>query len=306
MQSLPQLSSLNQTHLVAAFLSGRNGTTLRAYRRDLEDFRTFVGAPTIDEAAKALLSHSHGEANALALAYKTSLMEKGLQPATINRRLASLRSLVKLARTLGIVSWYLEVENMRYEPYRDTRGPGREGFRALLDEAKKGRKNKALRDQAILRLLYDLGLRRGEVVALNLEDFDLAAGTLAIMGKGRTQKVNLTLPEQTKSALLEWLPGRGIAPGPLFTNLDPAKKGCRLSATGIYFLVRKLGEKVGIKVRPHGLRHSAITEALEVTGGNIRAVARFSRHKNIQTLTVYDDNRLDIGGDVARLVASRV
>jgi len=306
MQSLPQLSPLAQPHLVASFLSGRNGTTLRAYRRDLENFRSFVGASTIDEAAKMLLSRSHGEANALALAYKTNLMEKGLQPATINRRLASLRSLVKLARTLGMVSWYLEIENVRSEPYRDTRGPGKEGFSALLDEAKKGRKNKTARDQAILRLLYDLGLRRGEVVALDLEDLDLAAGTLAILGKGRTQKVNLTLPEQTKSVLLEWLSIRGTTPGPLFINLDRAKKGWRLSATGLYFLVRKLGEKIGIKVRPHGLRHSAITEALEATDGNIRAVARFSRHKNIQTLTVYDDNRLDIGGDVARLIASRV
>ena len=136
MQSLPQLSSITQPHLVASFLSGRNGTTLRAYRRDLEDFRAFVGASTIDEAAKVLLSHSHGEANALTLAYKTSLMDRGLQPATINRRLASLRSLVKLARTLGMVSWYLEIENVRSEAYRDTRGPGKEGFRALLDEAK--------------------------------------------------------------------------------------------------------------------------------------------------------------------------
>ena len=73
--------------LVAAFLSGRNERTIQAYRQDLEGFRVFVKAETIDQAARLLLSGSHGEANSQALAYKSSLMEKGLQAATINRRL---------------------------------------------------------------------------------------------------------------------------------------------------------------------------------------------------------------------------
>ena len=71
-------------------------------------------------------------------------------------------------------------------------------------------------------------------------------------------------------------------------------------------VLKDLGKKAGIKTRPHGLRHSAITEALEATGGNIRAVARFSRHKNIQTLMIYDDNRQDLGGEIAKLIASGV
>ena len=56
-------------------------------------------------------------------------------------------------------------------------------------------------------------------------------------------------------------------------------------------------------MRPHGLRHASITAALDITGGDVRAVQRFSRHRNLTTLTVYDDNRLDLGGKVARLVA---
>jgi integrase/recombinase XerC len=47
-----------------------------------------------------------------------------LQAATINRRLAALRSLVKLTNTLGLVSWTLAVENVKAQAYRDTRGPG--------------------------------------------------------------------------------------------------------------------------------------------------------------------------------------
>ena len=56
-------------------------------------------------------------------------------------------------------------------------------------------------------------------------------------------------------------------------------------------------------VRPHGLRHAAITGALEATGGDVRAVQRFSRHASVETLLVYDDARQDLGGKVAATVA---
>lgn len=307
--NLPEIiprQSLTQVQLIAAFLSGRNQKTITAYRQDLEGFRAFLGASSIDDAAKTLLSRNHGEANGLALAYKTFLIERGLQAATVNRRLAALRSLVKLARTLGLVSWALEVENIKMTPYRDTRGPGRTAFKAMVSEVKNEKRNKAARGKAILRLLFDLGLRRGEVAALDLADLDLNASLVAVMGKGRSEKVNLTLPDPTRAAIIEWLSVRGITPGPLFLNFDHAGKGGRLTGTSIYRIVRSLGERLGMKVRPHGIRHSAITEALTATGGDIRATARFSRHKNVQTVLIYDDNRQDIGGEVSKLVAALV
>ena len=96
--------------LVVAFFSGRNPRTLRAYRQDLEDFQGFTQAPSLQAAAALLTSQGSGPANGVALAYRASLQERGLSPATINRRLAALRSLVKLARVLGLVVWELEVE----------------------------------------------------------------------------------------------------------------------------------------------------------------------------------------------------
>lgn len=290
--------------LVASFLAGRNERTLRAYRNDLEDFRSFLRAGDVDAAARTLLSRGHGEANALALAYRADLVARKLQAATVNRRLAAIRSLVKLARTLGMVPWSLEVENLKAQAYRDTRGPGRQGFRRLMEEAGNRTDGKALRDLAALRLLHDLALRRAEVVALDLEDVDLAAGTVAVLGKGRTQKQQLTLPEPTKAALSAWVSARGAEAGPLFLNFDRAGKGERLTGTGLYLVVRALGKKAGLTVRPHGLRHAGITEALDLTNGNIRAVQRYSRHRDMRILNLYDDNRTDLGGDVARLVAA--
>jgi len=298
-----QRAALAQDQLVAAFLSGRSPQTLRAYRQDLEAFRVFTGAGSAAEAARLLIAGGPAEANTLALGWRNDLLERGLGPATINRRLAALRSLVKLARLLGMASFTLEVENLRVTPYRDTRGPGPDGFRLLMEAAGEA-SAKALRDRAILRLLYDLALRRAEVVALNVSDVDFDLARLTILGKGRRQVEALTLPDPTRTALAAWLAARGPSPGPLFVNFDRAGKGRRLTGAGLYLIIQTLGRKVGLTVRPHGLRHAGITAALDLTNGNLRAVQRYSRHKDPRILAVYDDNRTDIAGEVARLVAS--
>jgi len=295
--------------LVHSFLSGRNEKTVKAYGRDLEDFREFVGAKDINAAAELLLSRGHGEANALVLKYKADMIERKLQPPTVNRRLAAIRSLVKLARVMGWVPWVLEVSNMPVTSYRDTRGPGREAFSRMLAIAGGQAKGKALRDVALLRLLHDLGLRRGEVAGLDFEDVDLEAGTVAVLGKGRTQKENMTLSPEAKEALREWLTYRNASAGPVFVNFDRAKKGGRLTGTGIYFIVRDIGKIAGIKTWPHGLRHLAITEACKAAQANgiyLEEVLQFSRHKDVKTLMIYRDRERNVQGQLAALVAAAV
>ena len=75
-----------------------------------------------------------------------------------------------------------------------------------------------------------------------------------------------------------------------------------LTGSGIYKRVLALAKRVGVKTPPHGLRHTAITRALDLTGGNVRMVKGFSRHANLETLQVYDDARRDFFGQVARMV----
>jgi len=291
---------------VETFLSGRTPRTLEAYGQDLQDFARHLGAKSSEEAVNRLLANGKGAANAAAHAYRGDLVARGLAPSTVNRRLAALRSLVKLARLFNLVDFTLDVESVKSKPYRDTKGPGRIGVRLLLNELERRQDAKAKRDRSLVRLLYDLGLRRGEAVALDLEDVDLKAGTVSILGKGRTEKETLTLPDPTKSALESWLSVRGDKEGPLFVNFDRAGKGTRLTGRSVARILEDLGESVGLKVRPHGLRHAAITEALDRTNGNVRAVQRFSRHRDARVLGLYDDNRQDLGGEVARLVAGSV
>src|SRR5215210_6450064 len=171
----PSPPALERLDLVGAFLSARKPTTVRAYAGDLLDFARFLEQPGPGEAVEVLLGLPHGQANAVALGYKADLMARGLAPATVGRRLAALRSLVKLARTLGRVAWTLEVEAPASEKYRDVAGPGREGWRAMLQALDAAPDTpKARRDRALLRLLHDRGLRRGEAVALDLADVSIA------------------------------------------------------------------------------------------------------------------------------------
>jgi len=299
------LTTEDMSALMDLFLSGRKERTVRAYSADLVDFMKFIQVGAIQEAVLQFLTASHGQANALAYSYRSHLIDRGLQSATVNRRLSSLRSLVKLARTFGLIAWSLDVENVKVWQYRDTRGPGREGYRELLAGADTEREPMRSRDIAILHLLYDLALRRESVSLLNMDDVDVEGGVIAVSVKGLGEQEIRTLPDETCMVIERWIDARGSNPGPLFVNFDRAKKGDgRLSGTSIYRIVRGLGDKAGLAARPHGLRHAAITEALDLTGGDIRAVARFSGHRKIETLMIYDDNRHDIAGDVARLVAS--
>jgi integrase/recombinase XerC len=108
-------------------------------------------------------------------------------------------------------------------------------------------------------------------------------------------------------ALRAWLRHRGDHPGALFCNLDRAHRGERLTGRGLHQLVGGLGARAGLgAVRPHALRHAGITAALDASNGDVRACARFSRHRDVRVLQRYDDAREDIGGSIARLVAAQV
>jgi integrase len=108
----------------------------------------------------------------------------------------------------------------------------------------------------------------------------------------------------TRGRLTEWLAIRGTEPSALFTTLiergrimadSPAPVSGRSSP--------RWARRPARRSAPHGLRHAAITTALDVTRGDVRAVQRLSRHAKVDTVLVYDDARRDLGGEVAKLIA---
>ena len=202
------------------------------------------------------------------------------------------------------MTWSLEIDGVKTKAFRDTAGPGLEGVTAVKRQAAKHRSPaKAARDVAIIRVLFDLALRRGEVAALDLRDLDLRASRLWIKGKGRREREAITLPPRTVAALKAWLRHRGREPGPLFINFHHANEGLgRLAPNGIYWVVRSLGAEVEVSARPHGFRHSSITTGLERVK-EPRKVQKHGRHASMDTTMIYDDALSDFAGEVAKVVS---
>jgi integrase/recombinase XerC len=285
----------------------RSPATRRAYRADLCDF--FGGEPG-QGAVQEFLALPPPQIALRLAAYKARMLERGLSEATINRRLAAIRSLLKLGHRLGLATTDGRglVDGEKVRAYRDTRGVDVQMLRRLI-ELPDTATVRGLRDSAILRLLAENALRRAELCAADVGDFSPAERRLWVLGKGKgTQKQPVTLSSKSIDAIAAYLLAAGHADdetAPLFRNVDhrPEYTGERLTHDGLYYLVDDYGRMLGLRLTPHKLRHSAITAALDATSGDVRRVQKLSRHALIQTLLLYDDNRVDLQGEVTELLS---
>lgn len=291
--------------LVRMFLARRSASTRRAYETDLHDFARWLEVGSSAAALAYLVSQGPGPANELAMNYKAALQGRGLSAGTVNRRLSTLRSLMKMGRTIGLCTFGLDVESERSESYRDTRGPDIAKIRGMIGQlqvrADKG-KRQGFRDLAIVRLLFNLALRRGEVVSLDVEHYDLPGQRLSIKGKGRAERqwLDLAPTPKVRAALDAWLAVRGNGGGAVFLQCDRLSQhrqgDGRLSAVSVWRMLRKF------EIKPHGLRHSAITLVAERNGGDVFKTMAFSRHKSPSVVTCYIDNLENNGGKMAALL----
>jgi integrase/recombinase XerC len=276
------------------------------YQKDIENFLTDIGT----ELGKFLSLDRHG-AYALVSRYKGELVTKGLKSATINRRLAAIKSLVAFSYNCGHCEFMLEsVKGEKLSSYRDTSGVDSETFKRVLGGIDRGTL-KGIRDYALLILLWSNALRRSEVSKANIADFDPTAKTLRIFGKGRgNQSEIISLGSGTVNAIEAWLSARGEhqPDKALFVSVNSGYRDGRLCTQAIYNIVSDRCQSAGISktMSPHRIRHSAITAALEVTGGDVRRVQKLSRHSSLNTLLIYDDNRKNHQKEVSDLLDSLV
>jgi integrase/recombinase XerC len=189
--------------------------------------------------------------------------------------------------------------------YRDTTGVSLDSYRNMLAVPDTSKIN-GLRDYAILHLLWSNALRRAEVVKCDVGDFDFKGRKLRILGKGRNEYEWVELSTGSAIALNIYLDARGDVNQnePLFISHHAPYTGQRLSDGFVYKMVRETAKKAGIAkaMSPHRVRHSAITTALDATGGDVRSVQKLSRHSNINTLLIYDDNRQNAQGKMSRIL----
>jgi integrase/recombinase XerC len=290
----------------------RSEATRRGYAADLRHFFVFIGCEG-EHAAEDVLAFLRLDAPALALRlaeYKADMLRRGLAEATINRRLAAVRSLLKFSYRLGLASVDGRglVDSEKARAYRNTKGVNLDTLRRLLD-APDPATLRGLRDRAILRLMAEVALRRAEIVRLNVNDFSASEAVLQVLGKGHgSQREPMTLSTKCVQAVREYLSAAGHEDdpsGPLFRSLchRPTARGQRLSVEGLHTIVVGYGRDLGLHLTAHKLRHSSITVALDATNGDVRRVQKLSRHADLRTLTVYDDNREDHQGQVTRILS---
>jgi integrase/recombinase XerC len=277
--------------------------TRKAYEWELQQFATFAKHADASSAMVQFLKLKDGQAHAVADAWRAHKINAGRSPASVNRSMATLNSFVASAKRHGLTELSLKAKAEKSQRYRDTRGCGLGGVQKLITEAQNQDPRKAARDAAILRLAFGLGLRRNEIASLDIGHVD--GDKLHILGKGSRERIALTLPKNAKDALAVWLAHReGDGPeAPLFINLAHNSSGNRISGAGVYHLIRdQLGKRANVGARPHGLRHAAITAALDAFQGDYRKARSFSRHASLETVRRYDDNRADHAGQVAAVV----
>src|SRR5690606_33990782 len=149
-----------------------------------------------------------------------------------------------------------------------------------------------IRDAAILSLLYGCGLRRAELVALNVGDYDpsaaeAGAGTLRVRGK--RNKVRLVpVVRGAAAALHDWLAIRGCEAGPLFRGVGNRNRGGPLTTQAIWKMVQTRAKAAGIPaLSPHDFRRTFVGDLLD-RGADIVTVQKLAGHTDVSTTARYD------------------
>lgn len=253
--------------------------TVSAYRRDLVRLSRFLGGRrrTLETARPRDL-----------LAHLGTLHAAGLGPRSLARCLAAIRGFYRFGRSAGRVTedpaTLLETPR---PPRRLPRALSRRDAKAIVEAPLDGAP-RALRDRAILELLYGSGLRASEAVGLRPADLDLHGQFLVCRGKGSRQRL-VPIGARSREALAAYLGAgrpalvRARDPGVLFLN----HRGRPLSRQGLWAIVQRHARRVGVRrAFPHALRHSFASHLLE-GGADLRSVQALLGHADIGTTEVY-------------------
>jgi len=267
--------------------------TIAAYRGDLAELETLAGGKPLGQLLPADVRHALARLHA-----------GGLGPASLSRRLSAWR---------GFFDWLGRRGELAGNPAAGIRAPRRPKRlpKALApDQAVQLAGHEpaatplALRDKAIVELLYSSGLRLSELVGLDWRYFaadeqgsgstswlDLEAKRVTVLGKGgKVRQAPVGRP--AADALRRWLLVRATLPGTQPRALFVSAQGRRLGARSVQLRLARLAAALGLGVRvhPHVLRHSMASHVLQ-SSGDLRAVQELLGHASIATTQIY--TRLD-------------
>jgi integrase/recombinase XerD len=262
---------------LALLAARRSPRTVEAYRRDLTMLLEHLGKPL-----------ARAETEDLEL-FNAKQRADGLSPATIARRTAAARSFYKHLQLLGTrgdnPAAAIELPRRpRHLP--KTLSPG-EAERLIAAAA--GTQPRALRDQALVELLYGAGLRVSEAVGLDRAGVDLDGRLVRVVGKGGKERI-VPIGRPAADALRRYLSrGRPFLDARHRPELFLNARGGALTRAGAFLILRKLAAKAGLdpeRVHPHLLRHSFATHLLE-GGADLRSVQEMLGHADLSTTELY-------------------
>lgn len=262
---------------------GYSDNTLAAYRNDLGQFTHYLvnqtDAARWDEISKSQI-----------VDYILHMKELEYASSTVARKVAAVKSFFHYLRDEGVIDNdpTLSLESPKVKKHLP-KAISEEDVERLLAEPTRSDSPKALRDSALLEVLYATGMRVTELVSLNVEDVDLEAGTVYCLGKGDRERV---VPIYDQASLIL---GRYLNEGRPYLLRDASEtalflnhRGERLTRQGLWLIIKHYVDAIGIEseVTPHTLRHSFATHMLH-GGAKLRDVQKLLGHANISTTQVY-------------------
>jgi len=276
--------------LVLDFLSylelerGLSRNTLDAYRTDLHQYGEYLAAHDLDALAAGPADISEFLAE-----LATGEGRPAYSSATVHRKAACLRSFYKQLRRDELIGD--DPTAALNAPRRAKKLPQVLNYAEVqkLLAAPRGDEPTALRDRALLEVMYACGLRASETIGLEVGDVDLHEGFLRARGKGSKERL-VPLGRKAIAAISSYMRGgRPKLVGErhevrLFVNF----RGGPLSRQGLYKIVQRNAREAGLagQLSPHTLRHSFATHLL-AGGCDLRAVQEMLGHADISTTQMY-------------------
>ena len=262
--------------------------TVSAYRRDLEQFGTFLKEFGSNEPEKAT--------DKVVRRWMMKLMEEGTGPRSVNRKLSSLRSFFRFARIIGVVS--MDPTTLVDPPKTPKRLPEfveEQRLERMFDEFVWPDGFKGKTERLILELLYGTGMRLAELMGLNVGDIDLGANTVRVLGKRNKERI-IPIGDELTSNIANYLKertslfggGNGVNALLIDKNGEPfARRTVQRLVT--HYLSGVTSQK---KRSPHVLRHTFATHMLE-HGADLNAVKEILGHANLAATQVYTHNTVE-------------
>lgn len=272
----------------AVYLAALTKGSRRTMRSALDTVAQLLGHADALSCPWHLLGYQHAAA-------LRSLLQERYAPATANRLLAALRRTLEEAWRLGLMTAEeykraADIKIVKAETLPAGRALAGNEVAALLDACAADSTPAGVRDAAIIAVLVGTGLRRSELVALDVRDYTPSDGALKVRsGKGRKDRI-VYVAGGAVTALGDWLTVRGMDAGALFVR---AMRGghigsARMTDQAVRVILEKRQKEAGVVAfSPHDLRRTNITSLLDA-GADIATVQKLAGHKDPATTGRYD------------------